>query len=187
MKLIFIILLHLFSFSLLAQSTDTLQKFKVKNLKGYFVFVRDSIPETPSDVYLARWEFDIYFIPEKDSSIIYHLERQNFPPKNGAVFVGGSMECLTDYADRSNYSKWLTQNNLYSINDRYTPFDRKKLPKELIESRLRSISVYKGNIEVIGPFLPFTRHDIVNLKVFLYFPSNVNETDYLFTIFFPSK
>lgn len=187
MKLIIFILLQFISYDLMAQQVDTLQKFKAKYLTGYFIFIRDSIPETPSDVYLPRWQFDIYFIQDIDSNIIYRLEHSDFPPKNGAIFVGSGFEWLVDKTDKSNYLEWLTQNGMYLINGSYSPFKTRKIPKELVESRLRFISVYKGNVEVIGPFLPYTRHDVIKPRVYLYFPSSTSNSEYLFTVFFPTS
>ena len=185
MKLIFFILLQLIATNLRAQQADTLQKFKAKFLSGYFVFVRDSIPQTPLDVYLPRQQYDIFFLQNIDSNIIYHLENPRFPSKDSAIFVSGSLESLIDKWDRSKYSKWLTQNGMDNYNSSYRPFDTKRFPKELVESRHRFISVYKGNVEVIGPFLTSTRHNIIKQKVYLYFPSNTSKTEYLFTVFFP--
>lgn len=169
----------------MSQSTNS-QKCKI--IKGFFIIIRDTIPDTDYDVILGHDSFKPFFFQNMPS--VYELTKLDSLLLNSEeVFLLSNS--VNGYVQKSTIEKETIYNIIkerqgIEIESEYDPFDYNKIPNILIESRLKFISVFQGQIEVWGELSsPYILER--SIKSYLYLLNINNHLDYLYSIVLNGK
>jgi hypothetical protein len=169
-----------------SQIKDSAFKFQTKTIDGYFILVRDSIQKVDRDVTPNLMNFTTYFLTDINSENFECLKSFNQPSTDSLVFVSGGISYdIKNSSEHKAYINWLIEKKYFEKAAKgIVLYDGSRIPKYLINSKSRFVSVYQGCFKVIGPFFPFNKVLLHNQKLYMALPIESNQSKYLYSIVF---
>lgn len=153
-----------------------------KFLNGYFILLRDTIPNLDNDFDIGNYSFKEFFVP--DSIELLNIRNvDSLIIKNRIIVLSN---CISGYVYKSDIEikyidSLLKTRHSKREEEEYFPFSLSNIQSDLIESRLKLIFVYKGKLEVWGPIdttLPYLNG--IETKGFIYLKNPSNYLEFLF-------
>ena len=134
---------------------------------------------------LSRYDFTIFFFNKLDDSVLLSLKTMKLSKTGFTVISGGINYLIAESKLHKQYIHYLIDNNLFNKAHDYNIFNFSKVDEDLIASNKSLISIFKGKLTVVGPFLPNIRSfDLPKLKLYMYLPFESNKMEYLFTLLY---
>ena len=175
-------------FSLVAYGQDSISRSQgLTTLKGYFVTYRDTMVDTDPDYIVGQYSFIEYFVPDS-ATLINPLDFDSVTLKRKAILISNAVSGAVQKSDieREAVSKIIEKRKTDWEDANYNPFDFDPVPLELINSRLKFLCVFKGELEVWGKIEcnhPYTND--VRMDGYVYLKSVANKMKYLYSIVLP--
>ncbi len=181
----FVILIFLLSDKVVCGQIDTSQIFQKKTLSGYFLCFRDSIKQTDLDVSAARQEFLIFYFEKFNDTLLNSLKFIDLSTKSGYKLISGGIEySIANPKEHKEYINYLLKEDLFTKADTFRLFDFHLIDPNLLSNKKKFVSIFKGKVIVLGPFLPNSKLNIMKQDLYMYLPLKENEMQYVCSILF---